>query len=331
MAMFGVKKHGAFHAPACLIASHQINYPGGTVAEKRPNTLHSHFLNRCANLKPFACVSNGQQPDDTSVQGHRLMSRIVCLAVATAVTTLTLGFSGCCFSGSGGNSYIDRFMEKQVGCMRDHVWAKRAFHLRYGHCERIHADHFHEGFLAGYGNVCQGHGGECPPLPPEKYWSYNYRNEDGSQMQDAWFAGFEAGASSAKADGAAKFQEIKISRDLQEAMLQAEAIEHMHSGFETEHIVEGSVVTLPESTIPTNSRLVPQSNNPSQMNTSYGLPSTGINQQSTPLAQPPLPINGSPLPIPMNRPITNTPTSSGMPLPSKIVPAQVPIVTGNKR
>ena len=96
--------------------------------------------------------------------------------------------------------------------------------------------------------------------------------------------------------------------------------------------VDGSIVTLPETTISTsNSQLIPQSNSPSPMNTSFGLPGTSINQQYTPSAQPPMPVNGNPRPIRMNQPMTNTPASSGMPLPSQIVPAQVPIVTGNNR
>ena len=92
-------------------------------------------------------------------------------------------------------------MQQQADSVRDLEWAKRALHSRYGHCQRVHADHFRDGFCDGYGAVFDGGSGECPPLPPEKYWGFQYRTHEGAEMQNAWFAGYEAGAAAAKTDG----------------------------------------------------------------------------------------------------------------------------------
>ncbi len=145
--------------------------------------------------------------------------------------------------------------------MQEKVWAKRAFHLRFGHCERVHADHFRDGFLAGYCNVCDGKGGQIPTLPPEKYWGFNYRNQEGAEKQNAWFAGFESGAESARTDGSGSFQGIQIARQVEEAIVQAEEMQDQHAGIYREYIVDMAPVTqgsgqtlapLPQANMPYN-------------------------------------------------------------------------------
>jgi hypothetical protein len=174
------------------------------------------------------------------------MSRSICTGFAALAITITLAFSGCCTRGGyggggcmgGSGGFLDQFMQEQVSCLQEKVWARRAFHLRFGHCERIHADHFRDGFVAGYCNVCDGKGGQIPTLPPDKYWGFNYRNQEGVEMQNAWFAGFEAGAQSARSDGSGNWQGIQIPRQVQEAIMEAQAIEDNHSGIEREYVLE---------------------------------------------------------------------------------------------
>ena len=146
--------------------------------------------------------------------------------------------------------------------MQEKVWAKRAFHLRFGHCERIHADHFREGFVAGYRNVCDGKGGQVPTLPPEKYWGFNYRNQEGVAMQDAWFAGYESGADSARTDGSGNYQGIQISRQVQQAIMEADALEDEHAGIQRNEIIELAPIRegTSQSAIPQSS--IPQTNMP---------------------------------------------------------------------
>ena len=215
--------------------------------------------------------------------------------------------------------------------MRDRVWARRAFHLRYGHCDRVHADHFRDGFIAGYGNVCEGHGGECPALPPEKYWSYRYRSHEGAEMQNAWFAGFEAGAESARADGTTTFQEIQISRALEEAMLAADEMEAMHAGIRKEYIIDAAPVTegaSRRSPIVINEPMMPRpmSTPPSMSMPQANMPYIPDNQppyqrmEMAPSENMPLSIQGHPASSP-----------SGQPLPAKIIPAQAPVVPGQSR
>ncbi len=158
---------------------------------------------------------------------------ICALAIASVHST------GCCYVSSGrGGGYINDFMERQVACMRDHVWAKRSFHLRFGRHKMLHADHFRDGFVCGYQDVCDGCSGEVPVLPPEKYWSYQYESAEGAQMQNVWFDGYKAGSAAAKADGLDAYNKIQVSREDVNAMEQAKEIERMRSGLERHEIIE---------------------------------------------------------------------------------------------
>ena len=231
------------------------------------------------------------------------MSRTICLGFATLMAALSVGFSGCCFPGGGGGGggawgFIDSFMEEQVACLQTRVWARRAFHLQFGHCERVHADHFQQGFEAGYCDVCEGRSGQVPALPPEKYWGFRYRNAEGAEMQNAWFSGFEAGAKTAFTDGSGSFQEIQMSRQIEEAMLAAEELEYLHSGIEREYIVD----------------MAPVTEGPSQ---------STIPQTNVPFINTNVPVITSPVP--------SNSAGSNQPLPVQIVPAQAPIVPGQQR
>jgi hypothetical protein len=237
------------------------------------------------------------------------------LAAFAATTTVTLGFSGCCQFGSGGYGFIDSIMDQQVSCWRDHIWAKRAFHLRYGHCGKVHADHFQDGFLAGYCNVCDGGSGECPAMPPERYWGFQYQTQEGAEMQNAWFAGFEAGAGAGKSDGAAAHHDIQISRQMEQLLLEEEALKYDHAGIRKEQVV-GTPVSLGDTT--------------TMQDTFEG---GGMPQMITPMANSPMAVPQHTAPgIPEEswRP-ASVPIQQSPPMPMQLLPQDVPVISGSSQ
>jgi hypothetical protein len=54
--------------------------------------------------------------------------------------------------------------------------------------------HFKKGFRSGFHDVLHGGDGKPPVLPPPKYWTVFYRDAEGHQAIQEWFAGFEVGA-----------------------------------------------------------------------------------------------------------------------------------------
>ncbi len=248
------------------------------------------------------------------------------LFAAFLVSSLTAGFSGCCHSGGGGG-IIDRIWETQVSCMRDRVWAKRAFHLRYGHCTRPHADHFREGFVSGYGDVCIGGAGECPAIPPEKYWGFEYRSREGAEMQNAWFAGFESGSSAARSDGSTTYSGIQISRQIEQAMIDSRRIEDEHAGIQREYIVDMAPVRSGSSITNSPVQSSPSINSPRAMTESAPF------VQSAPVIGPPM--ANTPMTLPHTStpriPASSTGTGSNRPMPVPIVPAEVPIIPGSSQ
>ena len=84
-------------------------------------------------------------------------------------------------------------------------------------------------------------------------------------MQNAWFAGWEAGADSAKTDGSGSYTGIQIPRQVQEAIMEAEALEDQYSGISRNAIIEiapameGDVNSSLPQTVP---QAIPQANQP---------------------------------------------------------------------
>ena len=66
-------------------------------------------------------------------------------------------------------------------------------------------------------------------------------------MQNAWFAGFESGAQSAKTDGTGSYQGIQIPRQVQEAITQAEMLENSYSGVRKAVVVDMAPVEVKEN------------------------------------------------------------------------------------
>jgi len=113
----------------------------------------------------------------------------------------------------------DALLEKY----RDNVWARRAFNLRYANCEIPFADHFENGFVAGYTDQSNGGDGYVPPLPPDQYRGYEFQSADGAQCVKAWFDGFPAGVAAAKKDRAGDFHDIYTSKMVNSALAQESA------------------------------------------------------------------------------------------------------------
>lgn len=84
----------------------------------------------------------------------------------------------------------------------NHTLARRAWH-RSG-WERVNppdAQHFEDGFIAGYADVASGKSGCLPALPPRRYWDPSSLDSAGRQTSLAWYNGYAEGALSAQEDG----------------------------------------------------------------------------------------------------------------------------------
>ena len=106
---------------------------------------------------------------------------------------------------------------------RDRVWAQRAFNLRFANCNREFADHFRNGFCAGYADVCGGGDGFLPALPPDEYRGYEYQCAEGSRCVDTWFEGYPEGVAAARQEKAGSYNEMHVSRMIDRAITQQNA------------------------------------------------------------------------------------------------------------
>ena len=131
---------------------------------------------------------------------------IVCIAILT-----TASFTGCKLG----------IKEASMLTYRDAVWAKRAFNLRYGNCKRAYADHFENGFCAGYTDMCKGGDGYVPALPPEEYRAPEYQSADGAKCVNSWFEGYPAGVAAARKDKSGTYHDVLISRMIDSAINQS--------------------------------------------------------------------------------------------------------------
>jgi hypothetical protein len=110
-----------------------------------------------------------------------------------------------------------------MGGYRNHVWARRAYNLRYGNCDRQYPEHFKQGFVDGYSDVCNGGDGYVPAVPPEKYWSFKYQSPEGAKCVNTWFKAYPLGVKAAREDSAGAFQKVYISKMIQSALVQENA------------------------------------------------------------------------------------------------------------
>ena len=153
------------------------------------------------NKKPFA----------------RYLNQLVVLSLALLMVAQSIGCSSVSSLGFGEAITIG---------YRDFVWAKRAFNLRYGNCQRPYAEHFESGFCAGYIDTCNGGDGFVPALPPSDYRGAQFQSVDGAQCVNSWFEGYPAGVAAAKQDKAGDFHDVMISR-LVDSAIKQEKTKHL--------------------------------------------------------------------------------------------------------
>ena len=145
-----------------------------------------------------------------------LQFAVLSRASLVAAVSFVVLFSGC-LSGPGS------IFDEQIGDYRNHVWANRAYNLRYGNCNRQFPEHFKQGFVDGYNDVCDGGDGYVPAVPPEEYWSHQYQSPEGAKCVNTWFRSYPLGVKAAREDGAGAFQKVYVSKMVRSAMIQENA------------------------------------------------------------------------------------------------------------
>ncbi|MDE0935439.1 MAG: hypothetical protein OSA89_05955 [Mariniblastus sp.] len=140
------------------------------------------------------------------ISRHGYSFLIICVAIL-----MTASFTGCKLG----------IKEASMLTYRDTVWSKRAFNLRYGDCKRAYANHFENGFCAGYTDMCNGGDGYVPALPPEEYRAPEYQSADGAKCVNSWFEGYPAGVAAAKKDKSGTYHDVLISRMINSAIDQS--------------------------------------------------------------------------------------------------------------
>jgi len=65
------------------------------------------------------------------------------------------------------------------------------------------------GWKDGYNCVADGGSGTPPVLPPKEYWSHHYQNCKHQEAIDAWYQGYQDGATAAEQNGAGQFHYIR--------------------------------------------------------------------------------------------------------------------------
>lgn len=139
------------------------------------------------------------------------------LCSLTIIVVLIVQSVGCSTMGHSGG------FRDPVNGYRNHVWANRAYNLRYADCQRKYSDDFKRGFIEGYGDVCCGGDGFVPATAPDSYWGYQYQTPEGAKCVNAWFTAYPLGAAAAKRDGVGAFHEVYISKMIKSAVVQDEA------------------------------------------------------------------------------------------------------------
>ena len=155
--------------------------------------------------------------------GHRLRFELVAswllrLFWALCAVVLLTGSSGCsALQGVRDYAQYNDVTDEFVVGWRNYVWANKAWAAQ----KACYADHpyrhdFGEGFRAGYRDAAAGGNGCPPPLPPRKYWRWQYQSPEGQGKIAAWFEGYPQGAAVAEQEGASNWREIPVSYAIQQ-------------------------------------------------------------------------------------------------------------------
>lgn len=90
------------------------------------------------------------------------------------------------------------YLEEKSDCMRYCRMAEEV----YNDGPRNGSVDYAQGFKDGFVDFVMAGGTVTPPLlPPRRYWRYDYQTPEGQRAAHDWFAGFEAGAVSARDGG----------------------------------------------------------------------------------------------------------------------------------
>ena len=167
--------------------------------------------------KAFKTTVMQQQATKDKAAFYKIIQRSM---MAVLLVTTTVSAAGC-----AGGVRIPRLgvTDALLTKYRDNVWARRAFTLRYANCNIPYAEHFQNGFIAGYCQKSNGGDGYVPALPPEEYRGFEFQSADGAQCVKAWFDGFPAGIAAAQKDRAGDYHDIYTSKLINSAITQEKA------------------------------------------------------------------------------------------------------------
>jgi hypothetical protein len=162
--------------------------------------------------KQIVGLTRSKQPLSQSCKRGRDRGKFPKMILSAALAASMLVPSvGCRFNQLAINEAI-------LVSYRDMVWAKRAYNLRYGNCDRPYGEHFYNGFCAGYADVCNGGDGYVPALPPLSYRSSRFQSPDGAQCVSAWFEGYPAGVAAARQEKVGNFNNVMVSKMMNDAL-----------------------------------------------------------------------------------------------------------------
>ena len=118
---------------------------------------------------------------------------------------LTLSSMGCVAFQDSGYSTAQK--------CRAHTawWSKRS-----ERCSSNPLSHYSRGWRHGYSDVLMGGDGNCPPVPPQCYWSSKYQSERGDAAIESWFAGYRDGSTAAIASCQNSYHPIPVSGESQQ-------------------------------------------------------------------------------------------------------------------
>ncbi len=120
---------------------------------------------------------------------------------------------GCDVFYLGTRNLLEAPADKVEECAdkaRNRVLAEAAWD-DYGKChpDACASSYFSQGFVDGFADYLNyGGNGQPPPVPPWRYQRYRYKNPDGLEADEEWFAGFRAGAAAAIASGLRRLEVV---------------------------------------------------------------------------------------------------------------------------
>src|SRR5579871_3744226 len=101
-------------------------------------------------------------------------------------------------------------------CKRNRELADQAWGSYFGkHPDLEYSKDFECGFKEGFADFLYSGGtGAPPPVPPRCYWNFRFETPEGHRAAQNWFAGWRAGAESARESGYRKLVLVEASATL---------------------------------------------------------------------------------------------------------------------